>query len=216
METAHPAWPSSIISATLPRLQLHFNEEKVVTLKHMVARLVGPDYGSRKEAMTQTVEADMVDSDQSEDSLALCGSLQPTSGADVSSRLVVARFCVSDLRLELQSQGKPVAEVQVTTLTSLPDQSLLLVDSVSGSLRGSDPASPASPGSPGLSSSPPPSQFDISKALSSLDPSGYSPKSDTSSSSTLPHTNSMPVLPTRAGSSFRLVITLNKVQNLST
>ena len=38
VETADPAWPSIIISATLPRLQLHFNEEKVVTLKHMVAR----------------------------------------------------------------------------------------------------------------------------------------------------------------------------------
>ena len=31
----------------------------MVTLKHM-ARLVEPDYGCRKEAMTQTVEADMV------------------------------------------------------------------------------------------------------------------------------------------------------------
>ena len=59
-----------------------------------------------------------------------------------------------------------------------PDYELLVashkhvtVDSVSGSLRGSDPASPASPGSPGLLSSPPPSQFDISKA--SLDPSKH-------------------------------------------
>ena len=81
------------------------------------------------------------------------------------------------------------------TNLAMSDQSLLLVDIVSGSLRGSDPESP---GSPGLSSSPPPSQFDISKAMSSLDPSGYSPKSDTSSSSTLRHTNSMPVLPERA------------------
>ena len=76
------------------------------------------------------------------------------------------------------------------TSLAMSDQSHLLVDSVSGSLRVLDPASPASPG--GLSSSPPPSQFDISKAISSLDPSGYSPKSDTSSSSTLPHTNSAP------------------------
>ena len=35
--------------------------------------------------MTQTVEVDMVDSDQSDDSLVLFGSWQPTSGADVSS-----------------------------------------------------------------------------------------------------------------------------------
>ena len=155
--------------------------------------------------MTQTVEADMVDSDQSDDSLALFGSWQPTSGADVSSKQVVAHFCVSDLSVELQSQGKPVAEVQVTNMKAgvtrrqyntnlaMSYQSLLLVDIVSGSLRGSDPESP---GSPGLSSSPPTSQFDSSKAMSSLDPSGYSPKSDTSSSSTLRHSNPMPVLPT--------------------
>jgi vacuolar protein sorting-associated protein 13D len=116
VETADPAWPSIIISATLPRLQLHFNEEKVVTLKHMVARLLGPDYGGRKEAMTQTVEADLVDSDQFNDSLALFGSWQPTSGADVSSKQVVGHFCVSYLSVELQSHGKPVAEMQVTNM----------------------------------------------------------------------------------------------------
>ena len=64
--------------------------------------------------------------------------------------------------------------------TFSPDYELLVasrknvtLDSVSGSLRESEPAfraSPGSPGSPGLSSSPPPSQVDISKALSSLDP----------------------------------------------
>ena len=85
LETADPAWTSIIISATLPRLQLLFNEEKVVPLKHMVARLLGLDYRGRKEAMTQTAEADLVDSDQSDDSPALFGSWQLTSGADVSS-----------------------------------------------------------------------------------------------------------------------------------
>ena len=87
---------------------------------------------------------------------------------------------MSDLSVELQSQGKPVAEVQVTNMKAgvtrrqyntnlaMSDQSLLLVDIVSGSLRGSDPESP---GSPGLLSSPPPSQFDISKA--SLDRSKH-------------------------------------------
>ena len=31
----------------------------MVTLKHMVVRLVGPDYGGRKEVVKQTVEADI-------------------------------------------------------------------------------------------------------------------------------------------------------------
>ena len=86
---------------------------------------------------------------------------------------------MSDLSVELQSQGRPVAELQVTNMkawltrrpydTNLslsvhslllvdalqtlgPDYELLVashrhvtVDSVSGSLRGSDPASPGSP-----------------------------------------------------------------------
>ena len=45
------AWPSFIISAFLPRLQLHFIE-KVITLKPMVTRLLGTDYGGRKAACT--------------------------------------------------------------------------------------------------------------------------------------------------------------------
>ena len=67
--TTGPAWPNIIISTPLPRLQLHFNKVKLVTLKHMVVRLLGQDYEGRKEAMTPTVKADMVDSDQSNDSL---------------------------------------------------------------------------------------------------------------------------------------------------
>ena len=47
METTDPA---------LSRLQLHFNEEKMVTLKHKVVRLVGPEFGGRKEAVKGTPE----------------------------------------------------------------------------------------------------------------------------------------------------------------
>ena len=43
----------------------------------------GPDYRGRKDAIKQTVDADMLDSDQSDDSLALFGSWQLTSGNDV-------------------------------------------------------------------------------------------------------------------------------------
>ena len=50
---------------------------------HMVVRLLGPDYGGRKEAIAQTVKADMLDSDQYDDQLALFGPRQPTSGAAV-------------------------------------------------------------------------------------------------------------------------------------
>ena len=50
MKTTDPA---------LSILKLHFNEETMVTLKHKVDRLAGPDFGGREEAVTQTVEADL-------------------------------------------------------------------------------------------------------------------------------------------------------------
>ena len=37
-------------------LKLHFNEETMVTLKHKVVRLVGPEFGGRKEAVKGTPE----------------------------------------------------------------------------------------------------------------------------------------------------------------
>ena len=203
VETSDPAWPSVVVAATLPRLQLHFNEEKVVTLKHMVARMLGPDYGGRVDAGTQTqAEGEDRAGQGGDETLALWSEWEPDSCTEVSAKLLVAHFTVSDLSVELQSLGRPVAELQVTcmkagltrrpydTQLSLSVHSLLLVDalqtlgpdyellvashrhvtvdSVSGSLRGSDPASPSSPGSPGTSS-PPPSQQELSSALSSLE-----------------------------------------------
>ena len=51
VEATDPAWPSVVISATLPRLQPHFSEKEVVKLKHWVVRLLGPEDGGRKEAV---------------------------------------------------------------------------------------------------------------------------------------------------------------------
>ena len=201
VETTDPAWPGLIVSGTLPGLRLHFNEDKLVTLKHVVARLLGPQYGASRETFTQTDTED--DQVEDEDGLDLFGEWRPSSETDISSKLLVAHFCVSDLSIELQSSGKPVAEIQVTNMkagvtrrpfdTNLsmsvhsllivdalqtfgPDYELLVashknvcVDTVSGSLRGSDPASPTSPASPAQAASPTPTQADLSQALSSLD-----------------------------------------------
>jgi hypothetical protein len=53
--------PSSLLLCQ--GLKLHFNEENLVTLKHMVASLLGLDQGGRIEAVTQTVETDLLDSE---------------------------------------------------------------------------------------------------------------------------------------------------------
>ena len=202
VDTTDPAWPSILVSGTLPSLRLHFNEDKMVTLKHFLVRMLGAEYGASREVATQTVE----DTEETlpGDNMAIFGEWQPDTDTDISSRMLVAHFCVSDLSVELQSGGRPVVEVQVTNMkagftrrpydTNLalsvhsllvvdalqtfgPDYELLMashkhvcVDTVSGSLRGSDPASPMSPGSPLPSTSPaPPTGADLSIALSSLD-----------------------------------------------
>ena len=207
VETNDPAWPSLLVSGTLPSLRLHFNEDKMVTLKHVLVRMLGAEYGASREAASQTVN-DTEDDGDDVDNLAIFGEWQPDTDTetDIASKLLVAHFCVSDLSVELQSGGRPVAEVQVTNMkagitrrpydTNLalsvhsmlvvdalqtfgPDYELLVashkhvcVDTVSGSLKGSDPTSPMSPGSPVPSSAPgPPSGADLTMALSSLAPS---------------------------------------------
>ena len=180
------------------------NEDKMVSLKHLLVRMLGPEYGASREAATQTIED--TEDEEVDDNLAIFGEWQPDTDTDIASKLLVAHFCVSDLSVELQSGGRPVAEVQVTNMkagitrrpydTNLalsvhsmlvvdalqtfgPDYELLVashknvcVDTVSGSLKGSDPTSPMSPGSPLPSSAPgPPSGADLTMALSSLTPS---------------------------------------------
>ena len=63
---------------------------------------------------------------------------------DGSAKLLLLYFCVSDMAVELQSQGQPVAELQVTgvkasftkrpydTNVALSVHSLLLVDAMQG------------------------------------------------------------------------------------
>ena len=92
---------SLVVAATL-----HVSEEKVVTLRHMVVRLLGPDYGGRTEAATKTaVQAAAEGEEAGDETLALWSEWDPDSGADVSAKLLVAHFTVSDVSLELQSLG---------------------------------------------------------------------------------------------------------------
>ena len=109
----------SSLQRTLPGLRLHFNEDKLVTLKHVLVRLLGPEYGVSREMSTQTHNNDKDNNeDEEEDQLALFGFLKHDNEVDVSSKLLLAHFWVNNLsiELELQSSRKPVAEVQVTNM----------------------------------------------------------------------------------------------------
>ena len=211
VQTADPNWPSLVVAGTLPKLNVHVNEDKVFALERMTSLLIGDaedHYTSTVSTGVQTaadpLQAGAGASEQ--DDFTIFSEWRPKQlDINESSKLMVVQFCVTDMSVELQSQGKSIAELQVTgvrasltrrpydTNIALSVHSLLLVDamqtfgpnfelliashrhvmvdSISGSLRGSEPVSPLSPGSPdplGPHSRYSTSPMDIKKALNSL------------------------------------------------
>ncbi len=106
-ETVDPSWPRLVLSGNLPRLQLHFNEEKVFTLKHFLGRLLNPDSTTSSAASLGGGEARSRPASPvpaADETLALFNDWQPGGDVDLSARLFVAQFLVSDLSVEIQSQ----------------------------------------------------------------------------------------------------------------
>ena len=105
-----PSWPRVVVSGNLPRLQLHFNEEKVFTLKHFVNRLLCPELTGHQWSAGRSSGNDLTDTagaspaPAADETLALFNDWQPKSEVDLSARLFVAQFSVSDLSVEIQSQ----------------------------------------------------------------------------------------------------------------
>ena len=109
-----PSWPRLVLSGNLPRLQLHFNEEKVFTLKHFLGRLLNPDFAAAQPPTAagsaasfgggeaRSLSASPVPA--ADETLALFNDWQPGGDVDLSARLFVAQFLVSDLSVEIQSQ----------------------------------------------------------------------------------------------------------------
>ena len=198
VSTNDPNLPNIMIAGNLPKLVVHVNEDKVHTLERITRLLLGDledhnlpnqssascqtesDFGLTTDlpydSEKVTEETDM-ESDQN-----FFSKWEPKPDVDASTKLLLLYFCVSDMSVQLQSQGKSIAELQVTgvkasftrrpydTNIAMSVHSLLLVDamqtfgpnfdlliashrqvsvdSVSGSLKGSEPVSPKSPGSP--------------------------------------------------------------------
>ena len=196
--------PNVVISGTLPKLIVHVNEDKVHTLERMTRLLIG-DIEKTNEASKSCQTEDILLNKPEEELDLWSTTFDHPKVVDGSSKLLLMYFCVADMSVELQSQGRSVAELQVTgvkaSFTKRPYDaniamsvhSLLLVDamqtfgpnfellvashrhvmvdSVSGSLKGSEPVSPMSPGSPdpsAASGAKEMSPMEISKALASL------------------------------------------------
>jgi hypothetical protein len=199
VNTNDPNLPNIMIAGNLPKLVVHINEDKVHTLERITRLLLGDleeqNSPNQSSAACQTdtdffMNPDGFDGDDTklledygeEADQNFFSKWEPKSNVDASSKLLLLYFCVSDMSVQLQSQGKSVAELQVTgvkasftrrpydTNIAMSVHSLLLVDamqtfgpnfdllvashrqvsvdSVSGSLKGSEPVSPISPGSP--------------------------------------------------------------------
>ncbi|CAC5356846.1 VPS13D [Mytilus coruscus] len=186
--TTDPQYPSTTMTATLPCLNFHINEHKVSALRNCVNIIMQPSYsnvdlsGSASSSFSDTVDTDRTQAKQNPDSGKGFKKEDKSREMDEFTRLMIAQFSINTVSLEIQSRGRPIAELQVTkvkanmikrpydTAVGLTVHSLLVVDALqtyghdfelliashrgvrldskSGSIMGSDPASPMSPTSP--------------------------------------------------------------------
>ena len=119
-----------VVSGTLPKLVVHINEDKVHTLQRMARLLIGDiqasgeaGQGRRTQQQHQGCQTDDLSAVGATGGGADDGGggeefFFPNSAAggaemDGSAKLLLLYFCVSDMAVELQSQGQPVAELQV-------------------------------------------------------------------------------------------------------
>lgn len=194
VQTIDPQFPSLTLCGTLPKLNAHINESKILSLTNMLNKVYS---GNVAESPHKSTEIASMTPD--EDNIA---NQANNSKSNSYSKLVLLQFTIDQMSLEVQSCGRSIAELQVsgvkTSLTqrecdtnlSLSVHGLLLVDamqsygqdfellvashrhvgmdSLSGSLRQSEPCSPNSPGSPDGISIRPTSPLSLSKAISSL------------------------------------------------
>lgn len=204
VHTVDPQYPSLIVSGTLPRLVMHVAEQKIFSLKKLLDILESEKADSPFKSPTITDDILMQDTlphlDHAKESASKIITLQfsvEQLAIEVQSRgKSVAELQVTGVRLGFT---KCSTETSATLLvhglllvdalqTFGPDFELLVashkhvgMDSVSGSLRDSDPCSPTSPASPDpmnvarRATSP----HQLSQALSSLRQGHISPVMET-------------------------------------
>ncbi|XP_059608662.1 intermembrane lipid transfer protein Vps13D [Phlebotomus argentipes] len=195
--TADPQYPSLKVSGSLPKLVVHVNEAKIVAVRNMLSIIHGDATASPTATPTEnlTLVPEEVSSDTStdeEDSQREATKLIVLQFAIDQMVLEVQSHGrgIAELQVSGVKAGfsKRAADTNITlsvhglllvdAIQSFgPDFELLMashrhvgIDSVSGSLKQSEPCSPMSPGSPDPSQDPkrPTSPHTISKALNSL------------------------------------------------
>ncbi|OWF52509.1 Vacuolar protein sorting-associated protein 13D [Mizuhopecten yessoensis] len=156
--TPDPEWPTTTLSGNMPCLTLHINEQKMLALHRCVEILsqptsasssLGPDLSSSGSGMSMTESVSGVDISSQTDNLSLnTSSASEKKMSDKmkevleDSRLMLAKFTINAMTLEVQSRGRPIVELQVTkvnanltkrpydTKIGLTVHSLLVVDAL--------------------------------------------------------------------------------------
>ncbi|GAB0099028.1 Vacuolar protein sorting-associated protein 13D [Sergentomyia squamirostris] len=197
--TADPQYPSLKLSGSLPKLVVHANEAKIIALRNMMKIISGDGaFGSPSTTPTEILTSlpeELISQDAStaeEDSQREATKLIVLQFAIDQMVLEVQSHGrgIAELQVSGVKAGfsKRAADTNITlsvhglllvdAIQSFgPDFELLIashrhvgIDSVSGSLKQSEPCSPMSPGSPDPTQDPrrPTSPHTISKALNSL------------------------------------------------
>lgn len=136
VHTCDPLYPSLTVSANLPKLVAHINEQKIAAARHLieVIRVTG------LPSPFATPDSDIADTSttflpEDDESISLDTSME-------LSRLLIFQFTVDQLSLEVQSRGRSITELQVSGVKAsfskrpvdvsitLSVHSLLLVDAL--------------------------------------------------------------------------------------
>jgi vacuolar protein sorting-associated protein 13D len=147
-----PLWPALTLVGTLPKLNFHLNEFKVLSVRGVLSGFVKKEVASAGSGTDSAVDLSFLSGSQinlqdpSRETKERRNDEDGWSGEELDrkndSKLFVAEFTIQSVSVDLQSRGRNIAELQIvgtkTILTrreedtefSFVIQSLLLADAV--------------------------------------------------------------------------------------
>lgn len=120
VHTTDPQYPNLKVSGTLPKLNAHINEQKIVAITSMLNIISSSQIQSPYRAPNETIEETLLN-EPIDATLGVDGESMNMGtrahGMDVdceASRIFILQFSIDQMSLEVQSRGRCIAELQVT------------------------------------------------------------------------------------------------------
>ncbi|KAL7019068.1 hypothetical protein ACKWTF_011000 [Chironomus riparius] len=192
VQTTDPQYPSLTLCGTLPKLNAHINESKITSITNMLNSIYNSANDTPIKVDSPILESNVIEEADVNDSYSPDTSKLILLQFSIDQMSLEVQSCGRSI-VELQVSGVKAGLTQRANDTNItlsvhglllvdamqsygPDFELLIashrhvgMDSLSGSLRQSEPCSPCSPGSPDPSMNiRPTSPLSISRAISSL------------------------------------------------